>query len=52
MVPIGARLIIFFGENTAVGVIEAKSDYDYNYKTYFQIWNENKEFESQNISRS
>ena len=24
-----------FGETTVVGVIEAKSDYDYNYKTEF-----------------
>ena len=39
-----------FGETTAVGVSEAKSDYDYNYKTEFQIWKENKEFERQNIS--
>ena len=27
-----------FGETTAVGVIEANSDYGYNYKTEFQIW--------------
>ena len=27
-----------FGETTAVGVSEEKSDCDYNYKTYFQIW--------------
>ena len=27
----------FFGETTAVGVSEAKSDYDYNSKTDFQI---------------
>ena len=29
---------------------KAKSDYDYKYKTEFQIWKENKEFERQNIS--
>ena len=28
----------FFGETTAVGVSESKSDNDYNYKTEFQIW--------------
>ena len=39
-------------ETTSIGVSKAKSDYDYNYKIYFQIWNENKEFECQNISRS
>ena len=33
-----------FGEVTAVGMNEAKSDYGYNYKTEFQIWKENKEF--------
>ena len=37
-----------FGENTAVGVSESKSDYDYNYKTLSQIWKESKEFERQN----
>ena len=31
-----------FGETTAVGVSEAKSDHDYNYKTEFRIWKENK----------
>ena len=31
-----------FGETAAVGVSEAKSDYDYKYKTEFQIWKENK----------
>ena len=41
-----------FGETTAVGVSEAKSDYDYNYKNKFQNWKENKEFECQNISMS
>ena len=28
------------------------SDYDYKYKTEFQIWRENQEFERQNISMS
>ena len=37
IVPIGARLIIFFGETTVVGVIQGKSEHDYNYKTDFQI---------------
>ena len=41
-----------FGESTAVGVSEAKSDHDYNYKTEFQIWKENKEFERQFFSMS
>ena len=27
-----------FGETKAIGVSEAKSDYDYNYKNEFQIW--------------
>ena len=38
-----------FGEATVVGMSAAKSDHDYNYKTEFQIWKENKEFELQNI---
>ena len=41
-----------FGKTTVVGVNEAKSDYDYNYKTEFQIWRENKEFERQKNSMS
>ena len=36
-----------FCELTAVGTSETKSDHDYNYKTEFQIWRENKEFEHQ-----
>ena len=28
----------------------SKSDHDYNYKTDFEIWRENKECERQNIS--
>ena len=39
-----------FGETIAVGVSEAKSDYDYNYITEFLIWKENKEFERQNLT--
>ena len=39
-----------FGGTTAVGVSEAKSDYDYNYNTGFQNWKENKEVECQSIS--
>ena len=27
-----------FGETKSIGLIEAKFDYEYNYKTYFQIW--------------
>ena len=38
-----------FGETIALGVSESKSYHDYNYKTEFQIWKENKEFERQNI---
>ena len=41
-----------FGETTVVRVSEEKFDYDYNYKTEFQIWKENKEFERQKISMS
>ena len=29
-----------FGETTEVGGIEARYDYDYNYKNEFQIWKE------------
>ena len=36
-----------FGEAKSVGLSEAKSDYDYNYKMEFQIWKENREFERQ-----
>ena len=31
---------------------EANSDQEYNYKTGFQIWKNNNEFERQNISMS
>ena len=41
-----------FGKATSIGMSAAKSDHDYNYKTEFQIWKENKEFERQNISIS
>ena len=41
-----------FGRATAVGMSEAKSDHDYNYKTEFQICKENKEFERQIIFMS
>ena len=41
-----------FGETTAVGVIEEKYDYNYNYKNESQIWKENKKSEHQNISMS
>ena len=40
---------MFFGEMAAVGMSAASSDHHYNYKTEFQIWKENKEFERQNI---
>ena len=33
-----------FGETTAVEVSEKKSECNYNYKTEFQIWKEDKEF--------
>ena len=38
------------GEATTLVMSAWKSDHDYNYKTEFQIWKENKEFERQNIS--
>ena len=41
-----------FVETTVVGVSEAKSNYDYNYKTEFQIWKENNEFERECFSIS
>ena len=41
-----------FGEATAVVMSTAKSDHEYNYKTDFEIWIENQEFERQNISMS
>ena len=36
-----------FSEVTAVGMSVAKSDHDYNYKTDFEIWRDNQEFECQ-----
>ena len=41
-----------FGEMTAVGVSEEKSYYNYNYKTEFQIWKEDKDFELQEMLMS
>ena len=41
-----------FGEATAVGISAENSDHDYNYKTEFQIWKEDKEFERQNFPMS
>ena len=41
-----------FGEATAVLISVAKLDHNYNYKTEFQIWKVNKEFELQNILMS
>ena len=41
-----------FGEATAVGMSVAKSYQDYSYKTDFEIWRENQEFERQNILMS
>ena len=32
---------IIFGDTTAFGMSEAKSDYDYNYKNEFQTWKKN-----------
>ena len=40
------------GEATAVGISAACSDQDYIYKTDFEIWRKNKEFERQNILMS
>ena len=39
-----------FGEATAVGMSAARSDQDYRYKNYFDIWRGNQEFERQTIS--
>ena len=39
-----------FGEATEVAMSAAKLDNDYSYKTDFEIWRENQEFERQNIS--
>ena len=38
-----------FGEATAVVMSGAKSDHDYNSKTEFQIWKDNKKFKHQNM---
>ena len=41
-----------FGKATAVGMIATRSEQDYSYKTYFEIWRENQDFGRQNISLS
>ena len=41
-----------FGEVTAFGISAARSDQDYSYKTDFEIWRGNQEFERQNITMS
>ena len=41
-----------FGEVTEVGISAVNSDHDYIYKTDFEIWRENQEFERQNIFMS
>ena len=33
-----------FGEATVIGISEVRFNHDYNYKTRFQVWKENKEF--------
>ena len=51
MDPIGLRHIIFY-EATAVDMSETRLEQDYRYKNDFQIWRENQDFGSQNISMS
>ena len=41
-----------FGEATEVGMSVAKSDHDYSYKTYVEIWRENQEFDRQTFLMS
>ena len=41
-----------FGAVNTVGMSEANPYHDYNYRTEFQIWKENKEFERRNILMS
>ena len=41
-----------FGATITVEVSEERFEYDYNYKTEFQIWKENKVFERQFFSMS
>ena len=41
-----------FGEAASVRMSAEKSDHDYSYKTNFEIWRENYEFERHNISMS
>ena len=38
-----------FGEATSFGTSAASTDQEYSYKTDFEIWRENQEFERQNI---
>ena len=41
-----------FGKATSVGIIAARSDQGYSYKTDFEICRENQDFGRQNISMS
>ena len=41
-----------FGEAAVVRTSAEKSDHDYSYKTDFEIWRENQEFERQMFSMS
>ena len=41
-----------FSEAAAVGMSAEKSDHEYSYKTDFEIWRENQDFERQNILMS
>ena len=41
-----------FGEATELVMCAVKSDHDYNFKTEFQIWKENQDFDHQNILMS
>ena len=41
-----------FGEETAVGTSAIRSEQDYSYKTDFEVWKENQDFGSKNISMS
>ena len=50
--PIGVNPDNVFGESTAVGMSAAESYHNYNYKTDFEIWREDQEFERQNILMS
>ena len=50
MLPIGVRLIIFLKIIAVGDAVSAKSNY--NYKTDFETWRENQEFERQKNARS